>query len=96
MLGRPPILFYLAPSWRRRDRHRAPASSDDLLTLMDGGWAIVDTAMLRQEGDPDHRLARLRERWEIAATIPTTLSNATLLDVDPAAAVGDLWRGSSR
>ena len=29
-------------------------------------------------------------RWEVAAEEVTTLSKATLLDVDPASAVGDL------
>src|SRR5437763_1235376 len=76
--------------WRRRGMAAGRiASSDDLLRA-DDGWAIVDGASLRQEGEPERQRARLLERWEVVAELPTTLSKATLLDVDPGAAVGDL------
>lgn len=91
LLGRPPLLFYAAaPLARRGIVAGRIASSDDLLDAGSGAWAVVDTAMLRQEGGPGDRLARLLGRWEVAAEVPTTLSRATLLDVDPGAAVGDL------
>ncbi len=90
LLGRPPLMFYAAPLLSRRGIASGRlASSDDLLST-DGGWAIVDAALLRQEGDPRDRLDRLRRRWDVVAEVPTTLSNATLLDVDPRAATGDL------
>jgi hypothetical protein len=89
-LGRPPLFFYVgAPLARRGIGQGRLASSDDLIANGDG-WAIVDSALLRQEGDPKERRARLLEKWEIVAEVPTTLSRATLLDVDPRAAVGDL------
>jgi dolichyl-phosphate-mannose-protein mannosyltransferase len=91
ILGRPPLFFYVgAPLARRGIASGRLASSDDLVAADEPGWAIVDAALLRQEGDPRDRLARLVTKWDIVAQEPTTLSKATLLDVDPRAAVGDL------
>lgn len=90
LLGRPAMLFYATPLLGRKGvaSARLP-DSHALLAPGAEGWAIVDAVLLRQEGDPQAVVDRLRERWEIVAEEPTTLSNATLLDVDPRAAVGD-------
>jgi 4-amino-4-deoxy-L-arabinose transferase-like glycosyltransferase len=91
VLGRPPLLFYLAPDLARRGVIlERLASSDDLLSAPSEGWAVVDAALLRQEGERLRRLERLLPKWEVVAGVPSTLSPATLLDVDPRAAVGDL------
>ena len=91
LLGRPPLAFYAGPILARRGVASGRlGSSDNLLTTADGSWAIVDSAALRQEGDPSGRRERLMTRWEVVVEVPTTLSRATLLDVDPAAASGDL------
>ncbi|HEY2159493.1 MAG TPA: hypothetical protein VGH33_27960, partial [Isosphaeraceae bacterium] len=91
VLGRPAMLFYITPhlGWRGIASGRL-ADASALLAPVAEGWAIVDAVLLRQEGDPRVVIDRLSERWEIAAEEPTTLSKATLLDVDPRAAVGDL------
>jgi 4-amino-4-deoxy-L-arabinose transferase-like glycosyltransferase len=91
VLGRPAMLFYTTPvlGWRGIAGGRLPDSAA-LLAPGAEGWAIVDAVLLRQEGDPRAVLDRLRERWEVVAEVPTTLSKATLLDVDPRAATGDL------
>ena len=91
LLGPPPLAFYAAPALARRGAASARVgTSADLLSAADGSWAIVDAVSLRQEGDSKALLDRLRQRWDVAAEVPTTLSNATLLDVDPRAVTGDL------
>ena len=91
VLGRPAMLFYTTPLLGAEGHPQRPAARlEGLLVPVAGGWAIVDAVLLRQEGDPDAVLDRLLDRWEIVAEEPTTLSKATLLDVDPRAAVGDL------
>jgi 4-amino-4-deoxy-L-arabinose transferase-like glycosyltransferase len=91
VLGRPAMLFYTTPllGWRGIPSGRLP-DSKALLVPGAGGWALVDAVLLRQEGDTNTVLDRLLDRWEVVAEEPTTLSKATLLDVDPSAAVGDL------
>jgi hypothetical protein len=91
VLARPPLLFYLAPALARRGiALERLASSNDLMSIQGTGWAIVDAALLRQEGDRLQRIERLLPTWELVTGVPSTLSPATLLDVDPRAAVGDL------
>jgi hypothetical protein len=75
--------------WRGIASGRMPDSAA-LLAPGAAAWAIVDNVLLRQEGEPGEVVRRLLERWEIVAEEPTTLSNATLLDVDPEAATGGL------
>lgn len=91
ILGRPSLFFYATPLLARRGVAVGRlASSEDLLGPGVDGWAIVDAALLRQEGEPGERMARLLTRWEVVAEVPTTLSRATLLDIDPRAVVGNL------
>ena len=91
LLGRPAVLFSMAPALGSRGiaSGRMP-DSRALLAPGVGGWAVVDGVLLRQEGDSDAVRSRLLRRWEVVAEEPTTLSNATLLDVDPGASTGDL------
>jgi hypothetical protein len=49
-------------------------------------WALVDAALLRQEGDLKSATSRLLARWEIVHEYPTFLNLPTLLDIDPGAA----------
>jgi dolichyl-phosphate-mannose-protein mannosyltransferase len=89
-LARPTLPFYASgPLAARGVATSRLGSIDDLLRSTEG-WAIVDSVLLRQEPDPERSRARLLDRWTLVAEEATTLSNATLLDVDPAAAVGDL------
>ncbi len=84
VLARRPLVFYLElarcpvglesgiDSLRRRPRR------DEL--------ALVDSAILRQDGDVADALRRLETRWEIRQRFDDTLDPVTLLDVNPAAA----------
>ena len=61
----------------------------NLAGLLEGGnpglWALVDLAMLRQEGDVNSAREKLLARWELVREYPTELNLPTLLDVDPSA-----------
>ena len=91
LLGRPSLRFYVANALAsRRVDVRILSNLDELETLPPDAWAIVDMAQVRQEGRVVGGQARLPGRWRMVTNEPTTLSPATLLDVDPAAAVGVL------
>jgi hypothetical protein len=49
-------------------------------------WSLVDTAMLRQEGDLEAASRQLLDRWERVGEYPTELTLPVLLDLDPGAA----------
>jgi 4-amino-4-deoxy-L-arabinose transferase-like glycosyltransferase len=85
--GRPPTVFYLAqaggPTVFRE------ASYQQLLGRTDTtSWALLDTALLRQEGKLKPALGELSRRWTVVGSYPTSLNLPTLLDVDPSAAIG--------
>jgi dolichyl-phosphate-mannose-protein mannosyltransferase len=90
VLARPALGFYASGPLAARGVSSIRVGSLADLETPGQGWAIVDEVLLRQEGGVDPGLARLEKRWEIVARVPNTLSNATLLDVDPGAALGDL------
>jgi dolichyl-phosphate-mannose-protein mannosyltransferase len=84
--ARPPVLFYLGLAGGP-----AVARQRDLAHLLEPGgqgptWAVLDTAMLRQNNVPPDELDRLLKSWSIVAQAPMTLNLPTLLDIDPAAA----------
>ncbi len=67
------------------------ARQPDLAHLLEPGgqgptWAVLDTAMVRQDNMPVSELDRLLKSWSIVAQVPMTLNSPTLLDIDPAAA----------
>ena len=63
---------------------------DDLLrACLPGDIAILDGALLRQEGDANAIVVKVGERWRPLATIPVALGPPTLLDINPGAAYGD-------
>jgi dolichyl-phosphate-mannose-protein mannosyltransferase len=88
MLGRPPLRFYFAT------KVGVPVQSvenlDELLrTCLPGDIAILDGALLRQEGDANAIVTKVAERWRPIVTLPLPLSPPTLLDINPGAAYGD-------
>jgi 4-amino-4-deoxy-L-arabinose transferase-like glycosyltransferase len=82
LYARPPVTFYLAGTVPV-----APQPSQDALfaTGDPDAWALLDTAMVRQEGGRPGRMVGLRDRWEMVDSVPTTLNWPTLLDIDPSA-----------
>jgi hypothetical protein len=83
ILARPPVTFYLGG--------RVPAQVEpDLHGIIKPGnprlWALVDSALVRQEGDLRTTTDRLMSRWELVHEYPTQLNLPTLLDIDPGAA----------
>jgi len=89
VLARPALGFYASGPLAARGVSSIRVGSLADLERPGQGWAIVDEVLLRQEGPVEVGLDRLRKGWEIVARVPNTLSNATLLDVDPGAALGD-------
>jgi 4-amino-4-deoxy-L-arabinose transferase-like glycosyltransferase len=82
-LVRPSVLFYAGG----RIPLRTEPNLAGLLNVADHQtWALVDAALLRQEGDLKSAKGRLLDRWEIIHEYPTLLNLPTLLDVDPGAA----------
>lgn len=59
-------------------------------------WALVDAVMLRQEGDLDAARRRLLAAFEPVRGWAEALPPATLLDIAPGAAFGDLSARESR
>ena len=92
--ARPPLAFYLALAGGV-SVHRQP----DLAHLLEPGnstsWALLDLALIRQENIPEQDLDRLLAGWTLVREIPTTLNPPTLLDIDPAAARGDMIDASA-
>jgi len=87
-LARPAFSLYASgPLSSRRIGDLRSGSLDEILGP-GPGWAIVDEVILGQEADVSVARARLLARWTIVSEAATTLSPATLLDVDPAAAQG--------
>jgi hypothetical protein len=90
VLARPALVFYAAGPLAARGVALGRVGSLADLLVPGNGWAIVDEVLLRQEGDVGAAMGRLTERWEVVARRANALSNATLLDVDPGAAEGNL------
>jgi hypothetical protein len=64
------------------------ASISELLRPGDGAtWALLDTALIRQDEDYSIALTRSSFDWALVAAIPTPLSMPVLLDIDPAVAI---------
>jgi 4-amino-4-deoxy-L-arabinose transferase-like glycosyltransferase len=83
LLARPPVTFYLGG----KVPVQSQANLDALLRPADPTvWAVVDFALLEQEGDPVRAKARILERWEPVREWMTHLNLPTLLDMHPEAA----------
>jgi hypothetical protein len=89
VLARPPLLFYLALAGQTRVQ-RQP----DLAHLLDKAdpqaWAVLDLALMRQANMSQADLDRATAGWTLVREVPTTLNLPTLLDIDPAAARGEM------
>jgi 4-amino-4-deoxy-L-arabinose transferase-like glycosyltransferase len=88
--ARPPLTFYLATGIRvdpqpSLERLFTPGPRESL-TAFDR--ALLDSAMVRQEGGIRGRLGAAGGRWELEREFPTTMNLPTWLDVDPLAADG--------
>ena len=96
ILARPNLGYYANATFSRR---AVPVIQEDAVSYFNGvreGWALIDEAVLKQEGDPDQLLARLLIGWELVATELTRLSPATALDNDPRTATDPAGRRSLR
>lgn len=83
LYARPSVTFYLSGSTSvlpqpSLDRLLAPGDTRT--------WALLDTAMTRQETDASERFTRSGDRWILVREFPTSLSLPTLLDIDPSVA----------
>ena len=52
----------------------------------DGSWALLDTALVRQDKNAAAELSRLSAAWVLVQSFPSTLSLPVLLDIEPASA----------
>ena len=94
LLARPTLWYYaLGPLGARGVGTVRESSLDELLSPGEG-WAIVDTAQLRQEPKFDAAMARLLDRCVVVAEESAALSPATRLDIDSNAAIGGPERRS--
>jgi 4-amino-4-deoxy-L-arabinose transferase-like glycosyltransferase len=86
---RPPVTFYLGQMASGVSIERQSGMSE-LLRPGDGAtWALLDTALIRQDEDHLMALTRSSVDWALMRAIPTPLSMPALLDIDPAIAIGD-------
>jgi 4-amino-4-deoxy-L-arabinose transferase-like glycosyltransferase len=92
LYARPPVTFYLGgelplepmPSW------------DRMLGRSDSGtWAILDSAMLRQEGRSAPWNNAMGRDWVLVKSVDANLSPGALLDIDPSSALNDSWDDST-
>ncbi|WP_168221634.1 ArnT family glycosyltransferase [Aquisphaera giovannonii] len=83
VLARPAAFYYIGG---RISAQLEPGLSTLLEPERSGRWALVDAAMLDQEGDREAALASLLERWDVVGEFPARLNLPTLLDRDPLAA----------
>jgi 4-amino-4-deoxy-L-arabinose transferase-like glycosyltransferase len=88
VFARPPVTFYLG-SIGRTAVFPQPSLDRLLLPADPRSWAVLDLAMLRQNGIAVRELDRLRAAWVPVRDYPTTLSGPTLLDLDPLAGRGE-------
>jgi dolichyl-phosphate-mannose-protein mannosyltransferase len=88
LYARPPVTFYLAGEIATE-----PQPSLDALKIGSNGktWAIVDSAMLRQDGKSGPWSEALGSEWVLVKEERAVLSVATLLDIDPSSAVRGSW-----
>jgi dolichyl-phosphate-mannose-protein mannosyltransferase len=85
--ARPPLAYYLALG-RGVTVHRQPDLAHLLATGSTNSWALLDTALIRQQNIAKQDLDRMLTGWTLVREIPTTLNPPTLLDIEPAAARG--------
>ncbi len=85
VLARPPVTFYLG-----RATSVGLETQPGLATLLepkdDGSWALLDTALVRQDKNAAAELSRLSAAWVLVQSFPSTLSLPVLLDIEPASA----------
>jgi hypothetical protein len=85
VLVRPPVLYYLAMAGQA-----AVLREPDLRRLLKPGagpsWAILDTALVRQDQIDEAELSASLAPWASALEVPASLNLPTLLDIDPSAA----------
>jgi 4-amino-4-deoxy-L-arabinose transferase-like glycosyltransferase len=87
ILARPPLLYYLATAGRV-ELDRQPDLTHLVRPDSAQSWAVLDTALMRQENVADADVKRALTAWRVAASIPSTLNLPTLLDIDPGVARG--------
>jgi dolichyl-phosphate-mannose-protein mannosyltransferase len=84
--GRPAAAFYLTLYGRAAVSRLS--DSDELFDKSDShSWAVLDTALLRQQGSLEPALKRIDGRFVVVRSYDTTLNLPTLLDIDPSAAL---------
>ncbi len=89
-LARPALYFYLTPSLGGRGVAMSRAGSLSDLAAQPGAFAVLDSVQLLQEiPDPAKREGWLKQ-FDVLKQTRDELSSATLLDIDPNAANGDL------
>jgi 4-amino-4-deoxy-L-arabinose transferase-like glycosyltransferase len=84
VFARPPVSFYLSSTGRARVFPQLDI--DRLLASLDpASWAVLDFAMVRQNGVATEKLTRLQRPWDLVGDYRTKLSAPALLDIDPLA-----------
>ncbi len=85
VLARPPLTFYLGQM--TGVPMETQANLIGLLRPADTAtWALLDTAIIRQDEDLAVELKRSSAEWVLVRAIPTPLSLPVLLDIDPSVA----------
>jgi hypothetical protein len=94
-LVRPAVTFYAATEGRGPLRP-VPGLTALVEAAVPGELVLVDGVQLRQESDLADPRAGAFRRWTTLGAWPVEMSPPTLLDVDPAAAIGDSTSRTSR
>jgi hypothetical protein len=86
--ARPAVAFYLGG----RIRVTRQADLEHVFGPVDpSSWALVDSALLRQDVHPGEQVSRWQGAWEWVDTTPALLDIPTLLDIDPGSAREGRW-----
>ncbi len=85
VLARPPVTFYLGRA-TSVGLDTQPGLAGLLEQTGDGSWALLDTAIVRQDKDAEAELSRFSAAWVLVQSFPSRLSLPVLLDIEPASA----------
>ena len=85
VLARRPLAFYLV-RFGRAPIALEPDVDGLSRQVSPDTWAVLDEAILVQEGNPEERLGRLLKDWRLAETFANEVDPVTLLDIHPGAA----------